>query len=111
MPEQRESYEEVLGRLNRRLRTLHECARTLFQAESEQELLQSICEILVAGGELCVSSLAQSNFLGSFWFKRDTEDIPRPPGQCATRGRGIRWPSASLTRNQSLGEVWVNERS
>src|SRR5216683_4004583 len=51
MPEQRESYEEVLGRLNRRLRTLHECTSTLFQAESEQALLQSICEILVAGGE------------------------------------------------------------
>jgi signal transduction histidine kinase len=52
MPEQHESYEEVLGRLNRRLRTLHECTSTFFQAESEQELLQSICEILVAGGEV-----------------------------------------------------------
>src|SRR6195256_5125870 len=52
MPEQREAYEEILGRLNRRLRTLHECTSMFFQAESEQELLQSICEILVAGGEV-----------------------------------------------------------
>jgi signal transduction histidine kinase len=52
MPEQREAYEEVLGRLNRRLRTLYQCTSTFFLAESEQELLQSICEILVAGGEV-----------------------------------------------------------
>jgi hypothetical protein len=49
--EQCEAYEEILNRLNRRLRTLSECNSALFQAESEQELLQSICDILVAGGE------------------------------------------------------------
>jgi len=52
MPERREAYEEILGRLNRRLRTLYQCTGALFQAESEQELLQSICEILVASGEV-----------------------------------------------------------
>src|SRR5947209_2646603 len=41
----------ILDRLNRRLRTLCQCTSTFFQAESEQELLQSLCEILVAGGE------------------------------------------------------------
>jgi C4-dicarboxylate-specific signal transduction histidine kinase len=39
-------------RLHRRLRTLYRCNGVFFQAQSEQELLQSICEILVAGGEL-----------------------------------------------------------
>src|SRR6267143_243938 len=51
MQEQREAHEAILDRLNRRLRTLCQCTSTFFQAESEQELLQSICEILVAGGE------------------------------------------------------------
>ncbi len=52
MPQQREAYEETLGRLRRRLRTLYQCTNALFQAESEQALLRSICEILVAGGEI-----------------------------------------------------------
>src|SRR5216683_8132490 len=52
MPEQREAHEAILDRLHRRLRTLCQCTSTFFQAESEQELLQSICEILVAGDEL-----------------------------------------------------------
>jgi hypothetical protein len=39
-------------RLHWRLRTLYRCNGVFFQAQSEQELLQSICEILVAGGEL-----------------------------------------------------------
>src|SRR3989475_8917269 len=51
MQEQREAHEAILDRLNRRLRTLCQCTSTFFQAESEQELLRSICEILVAGGE------------------------------------------------------------
>src|SRR3989449_7014036 len=49
MPEQREAHEAILDRLHRRLRTLCQCTSTFFQAESEQELLQSTCEILVAG--------------------------------------------------------------
>src|SRR3989442_12321638 len=52
MQEQREAHEAILDRLNRRLRTLCQCTMTFFQAESEQELLQSVCEILVAGGEV-----------------------------------------------------------
>src|SRR3989442_10908789 len=52
MQEQREAHEAILDRLNRRLRTLCQCTSTFFQAESEQELLQSTCEILVAGGEV-----------------------------------------------------------
>src|SRR5207249_2223873 len=51
MQEQRDADEASLDRLHRRLRTLCQCTMTFFQAESEQELLQSICEILVAGGE------------------------------------------------------------
>jgi signal transduction histidine kinase len=39
-------------RLGRRLRTLYRCNRVFLQAQSEQELLQSICEILVSGDEL-----------------------------------------------------------
>src|SRR3989442_15580165 len=50
MSQQREAYGETLGRLRRRLRTLHQCTNALLQAESEQALLRSICEILVAGG-------------------------------------------------------------
>src|SRR5438445_6630041 len=51
MQEQREVHDAILDRLNRRLRTLCQCTSTFFQAESEHELLQSLCEILVAGGE------------------------------------------------------------
>jgi C4-dicarboxylate-specific signal transduction histidine kinase len=39
-------------RVRRRLRTLTRCSREFFQAQSEQELLQSICQILVAGDDL-----------------------------------------------------------
>ena len=52
MPGPREVYEELLGRLNRRLRILYQCTSMFIQAESEQELLQSTCDLLVAGGEV-----------------------------------------------------------
>jgi hypothetical protein len=52
MQEQREAHAAILDRLNRRLQTLGQCTIAFFQAESEQELLQSICDILVAGGEV-----------------------------------------------------------
>jgi signal transduction histidine kinase len=52
MQAQREAHEVILERLNRRLRTLCQCTSAFFQAESEQELLQSLCEILVTGGEV-----------------------------------------------------------
>jgi signal transduction histidine kinase len=41
-----------MERLDRRLRTLSQCTSAFFQAASEQELLQSVCETLVAGGEV-----------------------------------------------------------
>jgi signal transduction histidine kinase len=46
------SNEEHARRLARRQRTLYRCNRMFFQARSEQELLQSICRILVSGDEL-----------------------------------------------------------
>src|SRR5437899_10697564 len=73
MPEQREAYEEILGRLNRRLRTLCQCTSTFFQAESEQELLQSICEILVAGGEVRLAWIG--------YCEDDAEQTVRPVAQ------------------------------
>src|SRR3989442_2368112 len=51
MQEQREVHDAILDRLNRRLRTLCQCTSTFFQAESEQELLQSLGAMLVAGGD------------------------------------------------------------
>ena len=38
--------------LNQRLRAFYRCNREIFQAQSEQELLQSICQILVTGDDL-----------------------------------------------------------
>lgn len=38
--------------IRRRLRTFCRCSREFFQAQSEQELLQSICQILVTGDDL-----------------------------------------------------------
>src|SRR6266404_4501083 len=51
MQEPGEVHDAILDRLNRRLRTLCQCTRTFLQAAGEQELLQSLCEILVAGGD------------------------------------------------------------
>src|SRR5216683_354154 len=76
MPEQREAYEEILGRLNRRLRTLYQCISTFFQAESEQELLQSICEILVAGGEVRLAWIG--------YCEDDAEKTVRPVAQAGS---------------------------
>src|SRR5882724_250496 len=73
MPEQREAYEKILGRLNRRLRTLYRCTSTFFQAESEQELLQSICDILVAGGEVRLAWIG--------YCEDDAEKTVRPVAQ------------------------------
>src|SRR5438132_4820193 len=73
MQEQREAHEAILDRLNRRLRTLSQCTSTFFQAESEQELLQSICEILVAGGE------ARLAWIG--YCEDDAEKTVRPVAQ------------------------------
>src|SRR5438552_15440893 len=73
MPQQREAYEEMVGRLNRRLRTLYQCTVALVQAESEQALLQSIGEILVAGVE------ARMAWIG--YCADDAEKTVRPVAQ------------------------------
>jgi PAS domain S-box-containing protein len=52
MQEQGGGHEEIVNRYSGRLRTLYQCNGVLFQAESEQELLQSICDILAAEGEI-----------------------------------------------------------
>jgi len=76
MPEQRETHEAILGRLHRRLRTLCQCTSTFFQAESEQELLQSICEILVAGGEVRLAWIG--------YCEDDAEKTVRPVAQAGS---------------------------
>jgi signal transduction histidine kinase len=74
--EPREAYEQIPGRLNRRLRTLHQCTSTFFRAESEQKLLQSICEVLVAGGE------ARLAWIG--YCEDDAEKTVRPVAQAGS---------------------------
>src|SRR5258705_956188 len=76
MQEQREAHEAILDRLNRRLRTLSQCINTLLKAESEQELLQSVCEILVAGGEV------QLAWIG--YCEDDAERTVRPVAQAGS---------------------------
>src|SRR5436309_3613843 len=78
MPEQRKTHEEILNRLNRRVRTFYQCNSVLFQAKSEQELLQSICEILVAGGELRLAWIG--------YCEHDAEKTVRP---VARAGHGL----------------------
>jgi len=76
MQEQREAHEASLDRLNRRLRTLCQCTMTFFQAESEQELLQSVCEILVAGGEVRLAWIG--------YCEDDAEKTVRPVAQAGS---------------------------
>src|SRR2546422_9130805 len=76
MQEQREAHEAILDRLNRRLRILYQCTSTFFQAESEQELLQSICEILVAGGEVRLAWIG--------YCEDDAEKTIRPVAQAGS---------------------------
>src|SRR5207249_1613204 len=73
MSQQREAYGETLGRLRRRLRTLHQCTNALLQAESEQALLRSICEILVAGGDVRLAWVG--------YCEDDAEKTVRPVAQ------------------------------
>src|SRR2546422_93912 len=80
MPQQREAYEETLGRLRRRLRTLYQCTNALFQAESEQALLRSVCEILVAGGEVRLAWVG--------YCEDDAEKTVRPVAQA---GDGVEY--------------------
>src|SRR2546426_2239903 len=76
MQEQRDAHEASLDRLHRRLRTLCQCTMTFFQAESEQELLQSVCEILVAGGEVRLAWIG--------YCEDDPEKTVRPVAQAGS---------------------------
>src|SRR2546426_12598447 len=76
MQEQRDAHEASLDRLHRRLRTLCQCTMTFFQAESEQELLQSVCEILVAGGEVRLAWIG--------YCEDDAEKVVRPVAQAGS---------------------------
>src|SRR6267143_4704369 len=76
MREKRETHEATLERLNRRLRTLCQCTSTLLQAESEQELLQSLCEILVTGGDVRLAWIG--------YCEDDAEKTIRPVAQAGS---------------------------
>jgi signal transduction histidine kinase len=65
-------------RLARRQRTLYRCNRMFFQARSEQELLQSICQILVSGDELRLAWVG--------YCEDDAEKTMRP---VARAGHGV----------------------
>ncbi len=65
-------------RLARRQRTLYRCNRMFFQARSEQELLQSICQIVVSGDELRLAWVA--------YCEDDAEKSLRP---VARAGHGV----------------------
>ena len=65
-------------RLGRRQRTLYRCNRMFFQARSEQELLQAICQILVSGDELRLAWIG--------YCEDDAEKTLRP---VARAGRGV----------------------
>src|SRR2546425_13293375 len=95
MPQQREAYEETLGRLRRRLRTLYQCTNALLRAESEQALLRSICEILVAGGE------GRLAWVG--YCEDDAEKTVRPVAQA---GDGVEYLERLKT---SWGEIELGQ--
>src|SRR2546428_11169744 len=76
MQEQRDAHEASLDRLHRSLRTVCQCTSTFFQAESEQELLQSTCEILVAGGEVRLAWIG--------YCEDDAEKTVRPVAQAGS---------------------------
>jgi C4-dicarboxylate-specific signal transduction histidine kinase len=65
-------------RLSRRLGTLYRCNREFFQAQSEQELLQSICQILVTDDDLRLAWVGYS--------ENDCEKTIRP---VAKAGSGL----------------------
>ena len=65
-------------RLSRRLKTFCRCNREFFQAQNEQELLQSICQILVTGDDLRLAWVGYS--------ENDSEKTMRP---VAKAGSGL----------------------
>jgi len=95
MQEQRATHDAILDRVNRRLRTLSQCTRTFFQAESEQALLRSICEILVAGGEVRLAWVG--------YCEDDAEKTVRPVAQA---GDGVEYLERLKT---SWGEIELGQ--
>src|SRR5438309_6924090 len=95
MQEQRDAHEASLDRLHRRLRTLCQCTMTFFQAESEQALLRSVCEILVAGGEVRLAWVG--------YCEDDAEKTVRPVAQA---GDGVEY----LERLKVSWERWNSVR-
>jgi signal transduction histidine kinase len=71
--EQAEAHDEMLNRYSRRVRTLYQCNGALFQAESEHELLQSICDILAAEDEIRLAWIG--------YCESDAEKTVRPVAQ------------------------------
>ena len=59
---ERKRAEEKLGRLNRTLHTNYECNQALVRATEENELLQSICRILVEVGGLRMAWVGYREF-------------------------------------------------
>jgi PAS domain S-box-containing protein len=59
---ERKRAEEKLGRLNRTLHTTYECNQALVRATEENELLQSICRILVEVGGLRMAWVGYREF-------------------------------------------------
>src|SRR6267143_31589 len=103
MQEQREAHEAILDRLNRRLRTLSQCTNTLLQAESEQELLQTVWPVAQAGSGLDYLERVQTSW-------GEMEPGQGPPGVAARTGKACwvddirtdprfsRWRVAALAR-------------
>ena len=69
--------EDAAARLNSSLLTLSRCNRVLWQARDEQELLQSICQILVETAGLRLVWIG--------YCEDDAEKIVRPGGKCRRR--------------------------
>jgi GAF domain-containing protein len=93
-------------RLSRRLRTLYRCHREFFQAQNELELLQSVCEILVAGDEVCLA-----------WIGYSEDDLEKTLRPVAKAGRNldfldqvkISWGESESRRDPSGTAIRTNE--
>src|SRR5260370_12411491 len=73
--------EDAAARLNRNLQILSRCNRALFQARGEQELLQSICQILVETAELPL-----------VWIGYCEDDAGQTVRPVAMAGDGVDYP-------------------
>jgi signal transduction histidine kinase len=100
MQEQREAHEQMLNRYDRRLRTLYQCNAVLFQAESEQELLQSLCGILAEDGEIRLAWIG--------YCESNGEKLVRPVAQAGfgldyLEGVKVSWGEESETGQGPIG--------